>query len=170
MKYYLAYETDDRPFLFFSLIADSLEELEDLGLESDPLVVTEDQLLNPADPNYISYEYGICHKRIFGGAIVDRLAGEITAQQTALAKATEVQRTKTVNNALDETTFSFDGKDFPMTPAARAIYTAVIEFAPPTRNLITTTGTYVLTDANLAAFKTAYYTAVFAANDAALAV
>lgn len=170
MRYYKGYETDERPFLLFALVADSLEELQELELDADPLVVTEDQLMILADPGYISYEYGICHKRIFNGLIEDRPIGEITAQQTALNKAVEVQKTKTVSNVLDETTFIFDGKEFPMTPAARSIYTAVIEYAPPVRNLITTTGTYVLTDANLAAFKEAYYTAVFAANDAELGV
>lgn len=170
MRYFIAYETDNRPYTLFELVADSLQELQELGLEGNPLIVTEDQLVYPADPNYISFQYGICNKRVFNGEVVDRPAGEITTQQNALAKAVEVQKTKKVSNVLDETTFTFDGREFPMTPAARSIYSAVIEYAPATRNLITTTGTYVLIDADLAAFRTAYYTAIFAANDAELLV
>lgn len=170
MNYYKAYQQDTRPYVLFDLVAESLEDLQAMGMESDPLVVPEDQLLNPANPNYISFQYGICHKRIFNGLLENRPAGEITAQQTANAKAKEVEKTQKVNETLDQSTFTFDGKEFPMTPAARAVYAAVIEFTPPTRNLITTTGTYVLHDSDLVAFKTAYYTAVFAANDAELAV
>lgn len=170
MRYFIAYETDSRPFLLFDLVADSLTELQDLGLEGDPLVVTEDQLMNPADPNYISYEHGICHKRLFNGAIEDRPAGEITAQETALNKAIEVAKTKTVEAELDTSTFTYDAKEFPMTPSARSVYTAVIDDNPVTVDLITTTGTYALKQADIAAFKAKYYEALFNANSSATAV
>lgn len=162
MKYYLAYETDNRPFLFFDLVADSLEELDDLGLTEAQLalVVTEDQLINPADPNYISYDYGICHKRIFGGEIVDRLAGEITAQQTALEKSTEIIKTKEVKKELELATFSFDGKEFPLGSGATEVYNAIFSTTPANRVIVSTTGNYTLTVANIDDFKEAYYAKV----------
>ncbi len=160
MKYYLAYETDNRPFLFFDLVADSLEELEALGLDADPLVVTEDQLTNPADPNYISYNYGICHNRIFGGAIVDRLVGEITVQQAILSKNTEIIRTKEVQKGLELATFSFDGKLFPLGSGATEVYNAIFSTASANRVIVSTTGNYTLTIANIDAFKAAYYAKV----------
>ncbi|QAA81427.1 hypothetical protein EI546_06640 [Aequorivita sp. H23M31] len=166
MKYYIAYETDYRPFVLFNLVADSLEDLQELGLENSPLVVTEDQLTDPADPGYISYQYGICHQRVFNGNLEARPASEITKQQADLAKALEYQKTRRVGNVLDEGTFVFDGKEFPLTPAARAVYAAVIEATPPSTSLITTTGTYALADTKIDAFKAAYYAALFTVNNA----
>lgn len=165
MKYYKAYETDTLPFTMFELIADSFEELQELGLESDPLVVTEAQLLDPLDPDYISSEYGICHSRVFNGALEARPAGEITAQQTAVGKASQFTKTKAVETALDTSTFTYDGKEFPMTPAARSLYTAIIDQKPATQNIITTSGTYELEAANIDTFKAAYYAALFTAQD-----
>jgi len=168
MRYYRAYETDNRPFLLFELVADSLQELEEIGLDADPLVVTEDQLMNPADPDYISYEYGICHKRIFGGVIADRLTGEITAQQTALNAATQLVKTKEVEAALEVETFTYASRKFPLTPSARSVYTAIVDGNPASTNLITTTGSYTLLQASIPAFKAAYYAALFAVNDTEL--
>lgn len=162
MKYYKGYETDDRPFLLFDYIAESLEELQALGLEADPLVVTEDQLLNPADPGYISFESGICHKRIFGGAIVDRLAGDITAQETALAKATEVARMKSLTSVFETDTFTYDVRDFPLNEAARSVYNAVFDATAADRVLVSTTGNYTLLSANISAFKTVYLNKILA--------
>lgn len=156
MRYYRAYEINSRPFLLFELVADSIEELQELELDEDPLVVTEDQLINPADPNYISYEHGICHWRIFNGELEERPAGEITAQATALGKATEVLRTKSLDATFEVGTFTYDSRDFPLTSAARAVYDAVFEAAPANRVLISTTGNYTLLEANIGAFKTAY--------------
>ena len=170
MRYFKAYETNNRPFVLFNLVADSLEELEALGMDEDPLVVTEDQLVNPSDPGYISYEYGICHKRIFNGDLEDRPSGDITTQQAALNKATNVQKTQTVNSKLDEEVFSFDSHEFPLTPAARSVYMAVIELAPASRMLISTTGSYIFSSTYLAGFKAAYYAALFATNDSEIAV
>lgn len=170
MRYYKGYETDERPFLLFALVADSLEELQDLGLDTDPLVVTEDQLMNDTDPDYISYEYGICHKRIFNGLIEDRPSGEITAQQTALAAATNIIKTSAVSNSLDVETFTYDSREFPMTPSARSVYMALIEHQPASVELITTTGAYTLVQANITTFKEEYYAALYAANSAELAV
>lgn len=170
MNYYKAYETNNRPFLLFDLVADSMEELIAIGLDADPLVVPEDRLTDPGHPDYISYEYGICHYRIFNGLLELRPAQEITDQQTALSIASEVQKTFAVSSVLDEATFTFDGKEFPLTPSARAVYTAVIDLQPPTRSLITTTGNYTLTAANISMFKTAYYNALFAAQDAKLVI
>lgn len=170
MNYYKGYETNTRPFVLFELVAESFEELKALGLDNDPLVVTENQLMYAADPNFISYQFGICHKRIFNGILEDRPPAEISARQISLSKSLEIQKTKKVSSVFEQNTFSFDGKEFPMTNAARSIYTAVIDSKPATRKLITTTGSYILNQAQLEDFKEAYYNAVFAANDAELLV
>lgn len=170
MRYFKAYETNNRPFVLFNLVADSLEELEALGMDEDPLVVTEDQLVNPADPDYISFEYGICHKRIFNGDLEDRPSGDITGQQAALNKATNVQKTIAVSNELNEEVFNFDGHEFPMTSAARSVYMAVVDSTPTTRLIISTTGSYTLNAADIPSFKAAYYSALFATNDSQIAV
>lgn len=167
MKYYKAYETDSRPFVLFNLIADSLEELQEMGLEGDALVVTEEQLTNPGDPDYISYEFGICHLRIFNGILEPRPAGEITSQQGNSLAAIEIQKTKKLATDLEQSTFTYDGREFPLTAAARAVYEAVVNADALDVSLISTTGTYAFSGKTIE-FREAYYAAIIAANNAQL--
>lgn len=166
MRYYRAYETNGLPKLLFELVADTLDELQELGLEGDALVVTEDQLLNPADPEYIKFDYGICHSHIFNGKIEPRPAGEISAQQTAAAKAAEVTKTKSIEESFDTSVFTYDGHEFPMTPAARSLYMAIFDDTPLSQNIVSTTGAYALIQADIDKFKAAYYAAIYQISDA----
>lgn len=164
MKYYKAYETNERPFTLFDLVAESLEDLQAFGLEGDPLVVTEDQLFDDQDPDYISFEFGICHKRIFNGEIEDRPSGEITAQEANLNKSVAVTQTRKIGDSLDVRNFTYAGREFPLTAAARDVYKAVFDSPPADATLITTTGSYVLPSGDIAAFKTAYNTKILSVN------
>jgi hypothetical protein len=165
MKYYRAQQQDTRPYLVFKLVAESLEDLVILDLDNDELVVEETLLTDDTDPDYISYEFGICHKRVFEGKIVDRLGADIAAQSVSLNISTEVLKTKNLEAALNLDTFLYDGRDFPLTSAARSVYTALFDQLPTSQGLITTTGTYTMLAANVPGFKSAYFTSIFASND-----
>ena len=168
MNYYRAYETEELPKLLFQFVADSIDQLEAMGMTDDPLVVAEDRLLDPEHSEFISYEYGICHQRIFNGQLADRPTGEITAQQAVTAKASEVSKTTTLEQLMDASTFDFDGKEFPLTPAARSVYEAVIAAEPGSVDIISTTGTYSLANIDLSAFSDSYYARILQLNEAVI--
>ncbi len=155
MRYFKAREIATLPKIVFDLVASSLEELEQKGLDTDPLVVTEEQLVNDGDPNFISYEYGICHLDIVNGEFAERDSGEIATAQAAATAGINTHKTAQITAALSNTSFSYDGHEFPLTPGARAIYDAVIATEPVSFKLYTLTGDYTLLQANIGAFKAA---------------
>lgn len=155
MRYYKAREISMLPKIVFDLVANSFSELEELNLDTDPLVVTEDQLVNDTDPNYISYEFGICHLQVTNGEFEPREAGEITAAEATALAGINTHKTNQMTNALSITTFTYDGEQFPLTPGAIAIYNAVITANPVSFKLYTTTGDYTLLQTNIGAFATA---------------
>lgn len=166
MNYYKARSQDELPKLLFDLVASSAEELETLGLTDDPLVVTEDQLINPEDPGYISYEYGICHLRIENNALVARLASDITEAQTKLTAALSVQKTRDIEKQLEYENFTYDDHQFPTTPGAVLVYQAIFESEPANHVIAAADGNYNLNSESILAFKSAFYSRLIAINSA----
>jgi len=160
MIYFKAKEQDSLPKLTWELVANSFEELQYLGLENDPLVVSEDRLLNPTDPGYISYEYGICHVRVQDNALVPTLAADITAAQQAMEKADSVVKTRDTASKFKDRTFDFAGRKFPLNDGAIPVYQAIIDRQPPSKTIISLEGEYTLIQADIAAFKNAFYDTV----------
>lgn len=163
MRHFLAYETAELPFVLFEKIADTDEELELLDV-NEKLVVGENRLLDPADPNYISFAFGICSKKLFNGDLINRSQTEIDAQQEKFEADSELIKVRTIDEQFKVRTFDFDGRKFPLTAGARNVYQAVIETNPASVNLITSTGVYALQLANTPGFKEAYYAAILAIN------
>lgn len=155
MNYYKAREQDEIPKLVFDLVATSEEELEALGLDADPLVVTEDQLINDTDPNYISFDFGICHLRIHNGELEPRPGGEIDAAEDALEAVGNSISARLVGDELDSETFVYDDHTFPLHAAARTIYQAIIAKATGNYYLYAMEGKYALLTANISAFAAA---------------
>lgn len=165
MNYYKAKEQDELPKLTFELVATSAERLADLGLDTDPLVVDEDRLLNLANPNYISYEYGICHVRVQDNELVPTLAGDITAAEQALDKANLVVKTRDTASKFKERTFDFDGHNFPLNEGALPVYQAIIDREPSSKKIIALEGEYTLTLANIPNFKAALYDSIIEVHE-----
>lgn len=154
MNFYRAKEQDTAPFLTFEQVAGSLAELQEIGLENDPLVVDEDRLTDPTNLEFISFDHGICHKRIVNGVLEDTLPGDISAAKDNLTKALNVELTKSAAAKFESRTFGFGGKSYPMNAAAMRIYAAVIQKGADAQ-VMSTTGVVTLKVADLAAFEMA---------------
>jgi len=167
MNYYIAEAQDTLPFVTFSQVAGSLSELEEKGLADSPLIVSEEQLTDSNHPDYISFEYGICHVRIFNGELVPALPGDIAAAQANLSKALNVQKTRAVGVKMETRTFSFGGNAYPLNNAAIAVYSAAIKKGADI-TLIATAGPTLIASGDLPSFETAMIDAIIAVNNEGL--
>lgn len=159
MNYFKAREQNNAPFVVFDLVAESLEELQDLGLENDPLVVDED--------NLPSYDGSICHQRIFNGALVARDQAQIDAYilQSNEDKAIALNSNK--KDDVDEGSFDYDGVTYPMDAASQVRYQAIFQLPASDAQIQTKTGVVTVASADIPAFKDAYYEAVKATTEPA---
>lgn len=161
--YYLAKEQDSAPFVTFEHVANSIEELEKLGLNGDPLVVTEARLFDPNDPNHISFEFGVCHKRIVNGQLQPAIASAISEAESNLTKSLNIERAKAVGIKLDARTFRYGANDFPLNPSAITVYQAVIKKGVQ-NPVISQQGQVVLEVSDLVPFENAMLNAIIGIN------
>lgn len=152
MQYYKAFKKKpDEPYLTFQLWANSLQELEALGEDDNPLIVREDQLPE--------VEYGVYLKKINeSGELVDFTAPEIVAIRDAynikVGLNSEAQRIGEINTG----SFTYDGKEFPMDEVSRLFYLALEKRQPSSSKIRTMDNTaYTLTDTNINDFLAEYY-------------
>lgn len=156
MKYFEAYEITTRPFILFRLIAQN---------EADLTPAQEASLIVVSEENLPSYEFGICHKKIFNNELIDRPQVEIDEYEAKSIKAVNLYESVQKGEEVKAATFAFDGHEFPMTFAADQIYRALEytlgtgSFVP--KNIASTTGDYEIIDANVEDFIAAYYTAIY---------
>ena len=151
MEYYKAYEIDDKPFVTWNGVGvfNTPEDFEDSQWGDDPLVVSATDIVA---------QYGVYTKHIVGGALVAWTAPEllIFRDEYNINRAVigESLRIGDVNKG----TFTYDGNDFPMDEVSRLFYACIEKTTPSTSKLRTMASTaYALSDANIAAFMTAYY-------------
>jgi len=64
MIYFKAIKLEEKPFIQWDSVAFSLQELQDLKLEDDPLVLAEDKIP--------TFQFGVCHLQIVDGKLVER--------------------------------------------------------------------------------------------------
>lgn len=163
--YYYAKQQDTLPYLTFDYMGETTADRDAYAAALGAsylasLVVTESQLTDDQDPNYISYQFGICHKRIFNNALADRPQQEIDDQQDEFLAAKEIIKAAGLENVLFDKTFFYDGKNFPLTTGSRGLYEAIFNSSPGDHVLITTKGNYTLAATDISDFKTSYYDAV----------
>lgn len=158
-RYFRAYETDTRPFLQFSLVANSKEDLT-AEQSIDPLVIKEIDLP--------STQYGVSHKRILNGALVDRPIAEINEYQAKYEQDKSLIKIEEASMVVASSVFLFEGNKFPMTAAADQLYRAIqssLENGGNTSFFIpTVNSTYELTDDKIANFIKTYYEAVISTS------
>lgn len=156
MNYYRAKEQDTPPYIVFELVATSTEELERLELTEDPLVVPEPRLTDPDDPEYISYEFGVCHLRVQNGELVPVEVEDINEAESNLGKATQAVVTKTAGSVLEKATLLFDGHHFPLNAEARQLYQVIFNYRPANYELSTLDGNYILNIEQIDAFEESF--------------
>ncbi len=92
-------------------------------------------------------------------------AGVIAGYIAETAKALEVVGFEEVGKVLEASRFTFDGHEFQLTPTFRARMEAIFAEPNATRNIQSTTGIYVLSDADFINIKPIYYEAVRLATE-----
>lgn len=150
MNYLKAISLDNKPFVQWDLYATSHEELVALGLDTDPLIMPENEVPQ--------YQFGVCPLKIVGGALEERSEAEMDAfeaeyniEQIQAGYASKI-------NALATETFAYGGFTFPMHETAR-LYYECMRYAPGSNyKVLDVDGEQqtVLT-LNVAAFIDAYY-------------
>lgn len=151
MIYFKAKEIENKPFIQWESVAFSLEELQNLGLENDPLIKSEDEI-----PDFI---YGICPLKIVDGALVLRSETELNDFETSYLLGQNINTSKSKLFDLNSNYFEFDGKVFPMYEAARLHYAAIDKIRGNHKVLTFSGGQYSLIDSgnNINDFMSAYF-------------
>lgn len=152
MRYLKATEIAFKPFIFWNGVANSIEELTDLGLEDDPLVLPEKEI-----PTNI---YGVCPLKIVAGQLVDRTSGEMSVFATEYETQENLTEQLSLLQGINTGTFNFDFQTFPMDERSRLLYDALKNTAsaiPDTMIMNNEAKPYELINDNKEAFLEAYY-------------
>lgn len=154
MRYYKALEINDNPeFVAFASIANSLEELNAIGEENNPLVVSED--------NIPAFLFGRCPLKIVAGALVARTNSEMTAFETAYNLKQQLVAQKITINDINSGTFVYNGNAFAMDEAFRLRLQAVANLMPSNSQFMNINGIAItISNLNFPAFMAAYHSKV----------
>lgn len=148
MRYFKAITQDNKPFIIWSLFANSLAELQARGLDSDPSIVEESSI--PANV------YDVCPLKIEAGELVERTVPEMAVFEAEYDTAVIVGGQANIVEVLKTQTFAFDSQTFPMHESARLIYD-LVEKLGSSRKIITADGLqYDLLDADIPLFMNNY--------------
>jgi hypothetical protein len=101
MRYYKIFPLEKKPFLNIDLWANSLEELQKMGLENDPLIVAEDMLP--------SKQFGVYSHKIEDGVLV---AIDVVAMSDFESEAIELTKKKDLNALRLELKKIWDERNF----------------------------------------------------------
>lgn len=151
MRYFKAIAVDYKPFINWLLVASSLSELENLGLDNDPLVLQETDV-----PDFI---YGVCPLKIVGGELIDRTVPEMEVFQEEFEVKTLIAESQYKVTDLKTSTFTYDSNDFFMDETARLFYLSIEKLRGNQKILTTAGATYTLLDTatNIDDFLEAYF-------------
>jgi hypothetical protein len=148
MRYYKAEPVNNKPFIYWHLWANSIEELQALGYEDDPLIIAEADMPD--------YQFGVCPMKIVDGQLVNRTAQEMEDFESEFIASSGFRtygaKIADVNKAL----FVYDGKSFPMHDAARLFY-GCIQRTAANYKVQHSTGIVDVFQADIPAFLDAYY-------------
>ncbi|MBS1535301.1 MAG: hypothetical protein JST78_09505 [Bacteroidetes bacterium] len=152
MRYLKAVEISEKPFIQWHGWAKSLQELQALGEEDNPLILAEN--LVP------EYQFGVCPLKIVGGVLVERSTGEMAEFEAEyLAEQTQIVEQNKIND-INSATFVYASKQFPMHEAARLRYFAIGLYTGSTGDVdfLATDGTIVtVTNSNKTLFLYEFY-------------
>ena len=114
MRYFKAFELERKPFIQFDKWADSLEKLQAMGEEDNPLIIAEADI-----PDFV---FGVHPFKIEAGEIVERT----TLEMEAFEAEWNLQNVKNENSKklreINTGSFTYDSIDFPMDEVSRLFY------------------------------------------------
>ena len=150
MRYFIARPLDARPFMYWQSIAESIEELAEVGEYTNPLVVAED-----LKPPFI---FGVCPLKIVGGELVDRDAAEMAIHEADFNTRTLIETITPKIADINKSTFVYDGVVFPMDEVSRLHYLAIGNLPIVDTTCLTSAGVaYELADTTVLLFLAEYY-------------
>lgn len=153
MRYFKALEIATKPFIHWTLVAKNIEELEQFGLDDDPLVIAEDTI-----PGYI---HNVCPLKIVEGELVERTAPEMEVFEAEFAITDRLITESLKVKLLDSLTFTYDSHIFPMNESARVLYHNFDKYRFGTiKRVMSTTGVYDLAVGDIDLFLEEYYKVV----------
>ena len=116
MRYFKAFETIEKPLIIWNLWADTFEKLVEMGEDDNPLILPEEDV--PAT------QFGVCPLKIVAGELVERTVPEMEAfEEEFLLSELLVQQAQLITS-INEGTFTYDSKVFPMDERSRIFYQA----------------------------------------------
>lgn len=148
MRYFLAVESNTKPFILWASVANSLKEYEERGFDENPLVIPESELPEPV--------YGVCPLKIVSGQLVERTPSEMATFNTEWNIAQGLKEESTRINTVNSSFFTYDGNNFPMDEVSRLFYMTIPQVSGDKKIRTMANTAYALVDANRAAFFAAY--------------
>lgn len=94
MVYFKAIELKEKPFIQWDSVAFSLQELQDLKLEDDPLVLAEDKIP--------TFQFGVCPLKIEDGQLVKRTLEEMDKYAKEYAEISNQREKQTKRDILQK--------------------------------------------------------------------
>lgn len=154
MRYYKAVAIEVPPLIQWDCWANSLEELQSLGLENDPLIVPEE--------NIPSTQYGVSIWKINteSGQLEQRTENELEEYRVAYEQQQLLRRFKGKADALESRTFMFQDRSFYMGETFRLLYNSIEIYPQEFQQIITPTGIYNLPQEQMGSFIQTYRSAL----------
>jgi hypothetical protein len=150
--YFSAIALVEKPFVTFNSIGYfTPAEFAASPYSSDPLVIKESDVPD--------YAFGVCTAKIVAGELVNRTAGEMAVFETEYNIIIGVKSEAARIDSINASSFTYDGKDFPMDAVSRIFYDTLAVVIPAVSKIRTMTNeAYTLADVDVPAFITAYRT------------
>lgn len=150
MRFFKAKEIDFKPLIVWHSVANSFEELEALELENDPLILPETELPIPM--------YGVCPLKIVAGELENRSLSEMNDFQDEWDIAEAMKANSNRLPSINENSFDYDGKTFPMDEVSRIFYFTIKETMGNHKIMTVTNELYNLNDSgtNIVDFYSAF--------------
>lgn len=151
MKYYLAVEIEEKPYIQWHLWANSIEELAEMEEFENPLIVAAS-----ARPEYI---FGVCPLKIVAGELVERTVPEMETFEVEFSQKETIDDNKGKLKDINNGSFGFSGNSYPMHESARLRYMAIaLDSSATDTAFMNVDGVGILiAEANLPGFLTAYH-------------
>ena len=151
MKFYKAIEIVEKPLIVWAKWADNIEQLIEMGEDENPLILPEELV-----PDFV---FGVCPLKIVAGELVERTVPEMEAfEEEFLLSELLVQQAQLITS-INEGTFTYDSKVFPMDERSRIFYQAFdrARGIGDVKCMTTDGALYTLSNANIDAFLDEYF-------------
>lgn len=144
MRFFKAFEIQQKPLIQWDCFANSQKEYDDLNLSKDPLIVSEKDIPE--------FEFGVCPWKIASGQLVGRTPAEMAVFETEYDAKNKINGQKRLIDDVNNSSFEFDGKSFPMNESARIYYSVARDLNADCEVMAVDATLYLLSASKITAF------------------